>query len=887
MNKHLLLVDGNSVAFRAFFALHSQLNRFVNHDGLHTNAIYAFNTMLDVVLDQFKPTHALVAFDAGKTTFRTEKFADYKGQRDKTPTELSEQLPHLRELLVGYGIKSYELKNYEADDIIGTMARQAEAAGFKVDIVTGDRDLTQLATDQVTVNVTVKGVNTLEAYTPAHVFEKYELEPKQIIDMKGLAGDTSDNYPGVTKVGEKTAIKLLKQFGSVEGIYDNLDSLKASKMKEHLQADREQAFLSKSLATINTNAPVALTLDALVCQGKDETKLLDFYDAMDFQSFKSKLSIVNSAVQAQQAALKYDVLTADNVAAIAAQLTSPVTFYLEMLADNYHTAESNGFVIGHQGTWYVATDTALLQTPALKQLLADSAIEKYVFDVKRTYVGLQRLGVSLAGTTFDLLLASYLVDTNDNSNDLGKLALLHGYQNVATDEAVYGKGASKGLPEDITVFEKHLAAKAQAISDLQPVLMKKLQDNDQLALFTEMELPLALVLADMEIAGVKIDIDKLNELKGQFQQRLDTIIQKIYAEAGKEFNINSSQQLGKILFEDMKLPVIKRTKTGYSTAVGVLEALKGIAPIASDILDYRGLSKLQSTYITGLLKVVHPEDQKIHTTYLQTLTQTGRLSSIEPNLQNIPVRDQDGRQIRQAFIPRSEDWAIFAADYSQIELRVLAHISGDQNLQAAFKEGLDIHASTAMRIFGLAQPEDVTPNMRREAKAVNFGIVYGISDYGLSQNLGISRAQAKTYIENYFREYPQVKAYTEAIVKTAREQGYVETLFHRRRYLPDIHAKNFNLRSFAERTAMNTPIQGSAADIIKVAMLHMQHALAAEKLQATMLLQVHDELIFEAPKTEIPILAQLVPEVMDAAVSLAVPMKVGTGSGATWYNVKD
>lgn len=883
-DKHLLLIDGNSVAFRAFFALHSQINTFINHNGLHTNAIYAFNTMLDVVLKTFTPTHVLVAFDAGKTTFRTAKFSDYKGQRDKTPSELSEQFPYLRDLLAAYGICAYELADFEADDIIGTLAQKAAAAGFTVDIVTGDRDLTQLATESVTVNVTVKGVNQLEAYTPAHVAEKYELTPRQIIDMKGLAGDTSDNYPGVTKVGEKTAIKLLKQFDSVEGIYENLDQLKPSKMKEHLEADREQAFLSKDLATIRQDAPLTIDLTDLVYQGRDVPALRDFYQEMDFNAFLSKLA--DPETEKARAAIEFQELTAASVPAVLAGFTGPVAFYLEMLDTNYHTAPFAGFVIGQQGQWYVSTDVKLLQLPQFKAFLADAQQPKLVFDAKRTYVGLNRLEIPLAGIQFDLLLVSYLLNPNDSGNDLGKIAQLHQYREVATDEEVYGKGAKRALPEDPQVLYQHLAQKALAIEQLQPQLDQQLEANEQDGLFKEMELPLAIVLAQMEIAGIRVDQARLNVLRKDFAQRIETLTKKIYAEAEEEFNINSSKQLGVILFEKMNLPVIKKTKTGYSTAVGVLEQLKQIAPIASDVLDYRGLTKLQSTYIDGLLKVIDPDDGKIHTTYLQTLTATGRLSSIDPNLQNIPVRDEDGRQIRQAFVPKTEGWQIFAADYSQIELRVLAHISHDANLQAAFTEGADIHASTAMRIFDLKDASEVTPNMRRQAKAVNFGIVYGISDYGLSQNLGITRQQAKTYIDNYFREYPNVKQYMADIVTSAQKYGYVETLFHRRRYLPDIHSKNFNLRSFAERTAMNTPIQGSAADIIKVAMLNMQKALRDQHLQATMLLQVHDELIFEAPASEIATLEQLVPQVMDAAVKLEVPMKVGYGSGPTWYDVK-
>jgi len=499
---------------------------------------------------------------------------------------------------------------------------------------------------------------------------------------------------------------------------------------------------------------------------------------------------------------------------------------------------------------------------------------------------LNRLGLSLHAVDFDLLLVSYLLDTNDNSNDLGNLAEQHGYLDLPTDEAVYGKGVKRAIPDDDTIFFSHLARKLAAIAALHAELMTKLDENEQAPLYDDIEKPMAVVLAQMEIAGITVDSSTLQAMGSQFKERLSEIEQTIFHEAGQEFNINSPKQLGKILFEDMKLPVIKKTKTGYSTAVDVLEKLAPDAPIVANILQYRQISKIQSTYVVGLLDAIHSSDQKVHTRYLQTLTQTGRLSSVDPNLQNIPVRLEEGRKIRQAFVPSHAGWQIFSSDYSQIELRVLAHITHDANLQAAFKEGDDIHAATAMRIFNLKTPEEVTPNIRRQAKAVNFGIVYGISDYGLSQNIGITRKQAKAFIDAYFKEYPGVKQYMTDIVKQAHEQGYVETISHRRRYLPDIHAKSFNQRAFAERTAMNTPIQGSAADIIKIAMIKMQAKLQEAGLKATMLLQVHDELIFEAPKEEIPVLEKLVPAVMDSAIKLEVPLKVESHFGDTWYDAK-
>lgn len=882
--KKLLLIDGNSVAFRAFFALHQSLERFVNHDGLHTNAIYGFKKMLDNILTQVQPTHILVAFDAGKKTFRTEKFSDYKGGRSKTPSELSEQFPYLRKLLSAYGITSYELADYEADDIIGTLASQAEATDFSVTIVTGDRDLTQLATKKTTVAVTQKGVSEIELYTPAHVQEKYELTPQQIVDLKGLAGDASDNYPGVTKVGQKTALRLLHQFGSVAGIYEHLDEIKASKMKEHLIEDQKVAFLCRDLAQIRQDAPVEVQINDLKWQGKNQPELISFFEEMDFRSFLTEIQPENQPVAAIEK-LPVKVLQESNLADLPTQ-PAVVSFQLEMNGDNYHTAPFIGFTLAVDQVFYAARNVELLKSPPLKNWLESSQVKIDLFDGKRTLVGLQRLGIHLSAVDFDLLLVSYLLDTSDNSNDLGKLAQQHGYTAVVSDEEFYGRGAKYQIPSDDQLLFQHLAQKVLAISKLKVPLLKKLQANQQADLYLKIEKPLSLVLAAMEIAGIKIDTQRLTEMDSEFKEKISELEELIYQEAGEKFNLNSPKQLGVILFEKLKLPVIKKTKTGYSTAVDVLEKLRGMAPIVDNILNYRQIAKLQSTYVTGLLKVVSDQDQKVHTRYTQTLTATGRLSSVDPNLQNIPIRLAEGRKIRQAFVPSQPGWQIFSSDYSQIELRVLAHVSQDQNMQQSFKDGVDIHADTAMKIFGLQDANEVTPNMRRQAKAVNFGIVYGISDYGLSQNIGISRAQAKKFIEKYFEIFPGVHDYMKQIVKTAKEQGYVETIFKRRRYLPQIKSSNYNLRSFAERTAMNTPIQGSAADIIKVAMIRMQRALAEKHLQAKMLLQVHDELIFEAPVSEIPILEELVPRIMDSAVSLAVPLKVESAHGNTWFDAK-
>lgn len=878
----LLLIDGNSIAFRGFFALYQSLDRFKNSSGLHTNALYAVHNMLENVLEKEQPTHVLVAFDAGKTTFRHSFYDDYKSGRAKTPSEFKEQMPYLRDLIEGLGMKHYELENYEADDIIGTLATHVDPEKFDVVVLSGDKDLTQLASDNIRVDVTVKGVSEIESYTPEHILEKYGLEPHQIIDMKGLAGDQSDNIPGVTKIGEKTAIKLLKEFGTVEGVYENVEDMKKSKMKENLINEKEIAFMSKRLATIDTNSPIEVKVEDLDFNGKNLEVLIPFYKEMDFNSFLGKLdsSFVEPEVE-KKTAIDYIVatdLTED-------MFSTDMSLYVEMLDENYHLSDVVGIAFGKEDRFYVTNDLAILDNEVFSNWISNEELSKKVFDTKRTEVALNRYDLKLKGVKYDMLLGAYLLDSTNNSEDMAEIAQSFDYFDIDNDEAIYGKGAKKGLPEDESVFFEHLARKIRTIESLYEPILEELENKNQLDLYFDIELPLAHILGEMEMEGITLNASTLQEMKGQFAERLEEIEQKVYTEAGEEFNLNSPKQLGVILFEKMKLPVIKKTKTGYSTAVDVLEKLKGESPIIDDILSYRQIAKIQSTYVEGLLKMVF-SDNKIHTRYVQTLTQTGRLSSVDPNLQNIPIRLEEGRKIRQAFVPRHKDWQLFSSDYSQIELRVLADISQDEHLRQAFIEEQDIHTSTAMRVFGVESADQVDGNLRRQAKAVNFGIVYGISDYGLSQNLGITRKEAQTFIDTYFEKYPGVKKYMEDIVREAKDKGYVETLYHRRRYLPDINSRNFNIRSFAERTAINTPIQGSAADILKIAMIKIDKKLKEEGMEATMLLQVHDELVFEAPKSEIPKLQKLVEETMADAVSLSVPLKADSSFGDTWYEAK-
>lgn len=883
--KKLLLIDGNSVAFRAFYALYRQLDRFTSPDGLHTNAIFTFKNMLDAIMKQTNPTNVLVAFDAGKVTFRTEMYQDYKGGRQKTPSELSEQLPVIREMLKDLGIKSYELKNYEADDIIGTLSKMGEDAGYTVDIVTGDRDLTQLASDKTTVLITKNGVGDTEAYTPDHMKDVNGVTPTEFIDMKALMGDSSDNYPGVTKVGPKTASRLIQKYGSIEELYEHVDEMKKSKLKENLINDKDKAFLAKKLATIDRDSPVEVTLADTKLQEPNIEDLRNLYERLGFKKFLAELGSTGTT-SSEQEIEKYEYLelTKENIVELDKISEKEVTFYLAMLGDNYHLAPIEGFSLKVGNKIYVSKDSVLLQENPLRKMLEDKTIKKNVFDIKRTYVGLHRLNLKAKGLDYDMLLASYLVNNENNSNDLGEVAHLYDDYSVKTDLEVYGKGKKQAVPDDNELFE-HLAAKVAVIEKLKTPLLEKLKDHEQDDLYETIEIPVAFVLAKMEITGIKVEASVLNQLGNDFAVKLQELEHKIYQQADEEFNLNSPKQLGHILFEKLGLPPIKKTKTGYSTSVEVLEQLKMKSPIVSEILDYRQIAKIQNTYVKGLLECIQP-DGRIHTRYLQTLTATGRLSSVDPNLQNIPTRTNEGKQIRKAFVPSTKDGYIFSCDYSQVELRVLAHVSGDEHMQEAFKSGYDIHAHTAMKIFHLDSPDEVKPLMRRHAKAVNFGIVYGISDYGLSKNLGISRKQAKTFIENYFEQYPQIKNYMDDAIKKARENGYAETIMHRRRYLPDIHSKNFNVRSFAERTAINSPIQGSAADIIKIAMINMQKKLDELHLKTKMVLQVHDELIFDVPKDELDTIKKIVPEVMQSAVKLDVPLIADSNWGHNWYDAK-
>lgn len=878
MNK-LVLIDGNSLSFRAFYALPLLSNKA----GIHTNAILGFAKLLEKIIREEQPTHFLVAFDAGKTTFRHSKYSEYKGGRQKTPPELSEQFPYIRQLLDAYHIKHYELENYEADDIIGTLSKEADQNDFETIIVTGDRDLTQLATQNVTIYYTKKGVTDVDHYTPEFIAEKYNgLKPIQIIDMKGLMGDSSDNIPGVAGVGEKTAIKLLNQFDSVEGVYENIDKVSGKKLKEKLELSHEDALMSKELATINRYSPIEVTLnDTKLSDINDNHKKIELFKKLEFKQLLADIDNKASEFEQEQKQVSFDILPTFEY--VDFNHLDEAVIHFEIDGSNYLKDDILKFGFYDKERYIVVDADNIKDYPELIKWLENENSKKVVYDAKKTFVIAHRLNINIQNIVFDAMLASYIIDPSRTIDDVYSVVTNYHQTYVKEDVSIYGKGKKRQVP-DTEILNTHIASITKSIDAVKPLMEKELESHQQMNLLKDLELPLARILSKMEEIGIYTDVNDLQRMQQELQEKLELLVQRIHDAAGEEFNINSPKQLGVVLFETLKLPVIKKTKTGYSTAVDVLEQLQNEHPIINDILEYRQLAKLQSTYVEGLQKVIS-NDKRIHTRFNQTLAQTGRLSSVDPNLQNIPIRLEEGRKIRKAFKPSSEDSVILSADYSQIELRVLAHITQDDSLKEAFIHGQDIHTATARKVFGV-EAEEVTDLMRRQAKAVNFGIVYGISDYGLSQSLNITRKEAKIFIDDYLASFPGVKQYMSDIVKDAKAKGYVETLLHRRRYIPDITSRNFNLRSFAERTAMNTPIQGSAADIIKLAMVEFNKQVQHTSYKAKLLLQVHDELIFEVPKSEVEEFSLFVEDIMEHALDLDVPLKVDSNYGPTWYDAK-
>lgn len=869
-----LIIDGSSLLYRAFFALPLLQTR----QGMYTNAVYGFTAMLLRLLEEEKPDYVAVAFDQGKATVRHEKFAAYKGTREKTPTELSEQFASVRSLLAALAIQVVEEEYFEADDLIGTLTKEAVKAGINPLIVSGDADVFQLVDMPAEVIYTRRGITQVERYTEKEVEEKYGLTARQFIDYKGLKGDSSDNIPGVPGVGEKTAIRLLKQFGTMAGIYEHLDEING-KLRTTLEGFREQAFLSRELATIITDVPMIFEPDRFLRKEPDINRLRKLYADLEFKSLADKLpqdAKVGERASATHEAYRI-VDCAESRAAFTAALEN--TEYAAILTSPYSMSWQEALcgisVAVESATYYLPlTELAEAKEILLSSERKNRLIVVYDGKVWRNLCW-RGLGTELENPLFDVSLAAYLLDPLKNGYQPQKLAERH-LQRQFPDPP---------KKPDAVLAQSFSCAAARALYDLYPVLREKLSGLELDKLYYQLELPLSAILARMERTGIAVDLPALLALRIELKERILLLETEIYGMAGQVFNLNSPKQLGKILFEKLQLPVLKKTKTGFSTDAEVLEELVQHHDIVNKLLEYRTLTKLLTTYLEGISKLVNPKTGRIHTTFNQTVTATGRLSSAEPNLQNIPIRMEEGRRVRAAFVPAGKGKSLLSADYSQIELRILAHISGDKVLRESFCNAEDIHRRTAAEVFAV-EPADVTMEMRARAKAVNFGIIYGISDYGLSRQLGISRQEAKAYITRYLERLPGVRRFIQEIVSEARQNGYVTTILNRRRYLPEINSNNFNLRSFAERTAMNTPIQGSAADIIKLAMLRVNEGLSAFGGQAQMILQVHDELVFEVDKAILAEVAQFVRIQMESAIELSVPLTVDVKSGPNWAQMQ-
>lgn len=875
----MLIIDGNSLAYRAFHAI----PLLTNSEGITTNAAYGFTNMLFKVLLDRKPDYVAVAFDKGKITFRHERFKDYKVHRKATPDDLRPQFPLLKDILKAMQIPVFEIENFEADDIIGTLATAAEKNNLNCLILSGDQDIMQLITSKTHVLYTKKGISQLEEYDIEAVKKRFGVLPEFIPDLKGLTGDPSDNIPGVPGIGIKTASKLLQQYESLDRLIEKKEEL-PPRWRNKLRQFEEQALMSKELAAIECCVPVEVDIELCRWPGPNYPELLKIFSRLEFKTLIKAVVKQIDETTGNNDGNKNAIKKTETYQATYSQVTSDED--IKQLLDMIKTAGKASFVVEEnqkEKTLSVAISLAAGQNyciekidydntgknfiEILKTFCADTSIKKYCHDAKTIMRILHNYQLTLNGLAFDTMLAAYLLNPGYAGPDLDNLVLQH--LNIILPR--------QGI--------ESLAAKAESILKLYNLLNENLEKNDLADLYYNVELPLISVLADMEKAGVAVDASKLKEMSLELGKQIERICHEIYSLAGEIFNINSPRQLGSILFEKLQLPVIKRTKTSYSTNAAVLEELTGSHPIIEKIIEYRQLTKLKSTYVDGITQLINKRTGKLHTTFHQTVTATGRLSSSEPNLQNIPIRLEQGRKIRKAFIPREKGNLILTADYSQIELRILAHMSGDFVLREAFWQEQDIHTRTASEVFATGM-DSVTKEMRNRAKAVNFGIIYGMSEYGLSRDIKVSRNEAKMYIENYFARYSGVQRYIKETIENARKNGFVTTILKRRRYLPDLFSSNRNTRNFGERTAVNTPIQGSAADIIKLAMVNLDHKLKEKKFKAKMVLQVHDELIFDVPANELRDLKELVKDSMENAINLKVPLIVDLKAGNNWYDVE-
>ena len=888
-SKILYVIDGSSYIYRAYHAVrHLSTTR-----GLPTNATFGFTNMLLKLLSDRKPEHMAMAFDAKGPTFRHEIYEAYKANRPPMPEDLAVQIPYIKEVVEGMNIPSLELAGYEADDIIGTLARAAEKKGFHVVMVTGDKDFKQLVTPGISIWDPMKD-RTIDY---AGLKKDFGLEPSQWVDVMGLSGDTSDNIPGVPGIGEKTAIELVKTFGSLEEIFENLDKITKKKLRENLTNFREQAMLSRQLVAINTEVPLSVEIASLSVSDPDAERLARLFKDLEFQRLqklfpmKADLSHKNYRVVLDDDALKalIDELKQAGMFALDIETTAKDPMQAEVVGLSFACRPNEAAYIPLRHRYSGAPrqlDTERT-IASLKPLLEDPKLAKVGQNIKYDWIVLKRSGIDLQGVFFDTMVASYLLNPIRRAHNLETIAAEYlDHKMISYKEVTGNKKGNKGFDEvPVKDAVPYACEDADITLMAYEVLKPKVLEGGFDSLFKEVEMPLVPVLVDMEMSGICVDKDRLEVVSKEFERQLYETEDRIYAIAGERFNIQSHQQLGRILFENLKLPIQKKTKkkTGYSTDVEVLTTLSLEHELPALVLQYRSLAKLKSTYADALVDLIHPETRRIHTSYNQTVTATGRLSSSDPNLQNIPVRTEEGRRIRAAFVPR-KGWTMLSADYSQIELRLLAHYSEDPMLVEAFEKGEDIHARTAAEVFQLL-PGLITPEMRRQAKVINFGIIYGMSPFRLSKELGISQKMAKIYIENYFRRYKGVKRFIEETKEEARKAGKVATLLGRHRCLPDILSKNRTAREFAERTAVNTPLQGTAADLIKVAMIRIHQALGQKGLKAKMLLQVHDELVFEVPPGELGSVEKLVTEIMEGVYPLRVPLKVDIKIGQNWAEV--
>ncbi len=864
--KTLFLLDGHSLTHRAFYAL----PLLTNDKGEYTNAVFGFVRMLFSLTDQWNPDRMIITFDKKAPTFRHEEYEDYKGNRKKMPEELVPQIPLLQQTIEKLKIPMMAKEGYEADDLLGTLAKEAEEDGYKVYIVTGDRDALQLVSEDVNVLYTRKGISDLVKFDLDKVMEKYELPPEKLIDRKGLMGDSSDNIPGVPGIGKKTALKLLKEFGTMEEILANIDKVSGKKRKENLHKYADQARMSYRLGKIKRDVPIDINFDECRLDLYDDQEAASQFEKLGFTSlldrfdFKEELSFeeleIKKIKDKDLKKFKEKIMEAGKVAA-ALKLEKGSKAIAGKIEEFIFSLEKEAKIYSYQPTGEINSE--------IKEILESETIEKIMLNAKEVSLALLNHQIKVLNISFEPLLAFYLLQPSASLPEVEEVfsqILTISFEQLETDNKE--------------------AVKVSKLFELKEKLIPKLEKDNLLKLYQEIELPLIKVLAQMEYNGVKVDKDWLDSLSKRLGKRLEIITEKAHELAGEEFNLNSPKQLGEILFEKLGLPVIKRTKTGYSTNASVLEKLEGKHEIIPLISEYRELAKLKSTYIDSLPPLINEKTGKIHTSFNQMVTATGRLSSTDPNLQNIPIRTEEGREIRKAFIPSSKEMLLLAVDYSQVELRVFAHLSSDQKLKEAFNSGADIHTETAAEVFEVAAAE-VSPNLRRHAKVINFGIAYGMSAYGLSQDLDIPVEEAQEYIDKYFERFSGVKEYMDQTIEKVKKCGYSETMFGRRRYIPEINSSNYHRRSFAERTAINTPVQGTAADIMKKAMLDVYDALKEANFDLNILLQVHDELVFEVNKNELDQAARLIKEKMENTIELDVPLIVDLQIGENWRDKED